>query len=223
MRTICESNRRRRHGRRIRSLRQRGWRRRQLRDGPADRHRARRGPRDAVRAEGRLRTAQPARPSRRATSPTPASEGYRRASEAAGELGREGPRRCTTRRATPCRKGADEAQRYVRDATGATGSTVGWQHGAGAAPGTRLRLESTRGTGSIGCAGPARRPAGHAGRLAPELIVVTRRRRARSRTSCSPRPASAAAYVVVTTPPLRRLAFARRAAVAGRQRSGRTC
>ena len=52
-----------------------------------------------------------------------ASEGYRRASEAGGRLGREAASEVYDKAREAVSKGAEEAQRYVREATGGNAGT----------------------------------------------------------------------------------------------------
>ena len=78
-----------------------------------------------------------------------ASEGYRRASEAAGGWAEKG-REAYDKARDAVNRGADEAQRYVKEATGAAGGTNSGMGStsAGAAPGTAgYGSESMRGTG----------------------------------------------------------------------------
>jgi len=77
-----------------------------------------------------------------------ASEGYRRASEAAGGWAEKG-REAYDKARDAVSRGADEAQRYVKDATGGSNSGMGSStSSAGASGGTGYGSESMRGTGS---------------------------------------------------------------------------
>ena len=75
-----------------------------------------------------------------------ASEGYRaRRAKTAGELGREAAARCTTRRARRSSRGADEAQRYVREAT-SRHTAARRPAGTGSSSGSSRRQLGDRGT-----------------------------------------------------------------------------
>src|SRR5215217_1746259 len=77
-----------------------------------------------------------------------ASEGYRKAQEAAGDWADRG-REMYDKARDAVARGTEEADRYVRDATSGTGSTAGAGGGIGSTPGSYSSGSSyTGGTGS---------------------------------------------------------------------------